>query len=97
MSIIKRKPQPDQQIYYQIRVSLIKETLIIENEDVIRLIFSHRSIVPLGDGWINLHGHIHNAPPPSEGSNLGPNHINMSVEVKEYRPWRLKDIIDHLC
>jgi calcineurin-like phosphoesterase family protein len=24
---------------------------------------------------------------------LGPNHINMSVEVREYRPWRLGDIL----
>jgi len=41
----------------------------------------------LEDGWINLHGHIHNVPPPSEGSIFGPNHINISVEVMEYRPW----------
>jgi calcineurin-like phosphoesterase family protein len=74
-------------------VSLIKESLLIENEDQIMLIFSHRPIVPLEDGWINLHGHIHNVPPPPEGSNLGPNHINMSVEVREYRPWRLGDIL----
>jgi calcineurin-like phosphoesterase family protein len=75
-------------------VSLIKESLLIENEDQIMLIFSHRPIVPLEDGWINLHGHIHNVPPPPEGSNLGPNHINMSVEVREYRPWRLREIIE---
>jgi len=56
------------------------------------LIFSHHPIVPLEDSWINLHSHIHNVPPPAEGSNLGPNHINMSVEVREYRPWRLGDI-----
>jgi len=30
-------------------------------------------------GWINFHGHIHNVPPPPEGSNFGPSHINMSV------------------
>ena len=59
-----------------------------------KLIFSHRPIVPLEDGWINLHGHIHNGPPPPEGSTLGPNHINMSVEVREYRPWRLGEIIN---
>ena len=62
----------------------------------INLVFSHRPIVPLDNGWINLHGHIHNVPPPPEGSNLGPNHINMSIEVREYRPWKLKDVVDHL-
>jgi len=48
-----------------------------------KLLFSHRPILPLEDGWINLHGHIHNVPPPPEGSNLGPNHINMSIEVRD--------------
>ena len=75
-------------------VTLIKNTLTVEITDQMKLIFSHRPIVPLEDGWINLHGHIHNVPPPPEGSNLGPNHINMSVEVREYRPWRLGDILN---
>ena len=74
-------------------VILIKDSLEIEMEDDEKLIFSHRPIVPLEIGWINLHGHIHNVPPPSEGSHLGLNHINMSVEVREYRPWRLDDIL----
>jgi len=74
-------------------VTLIKNSLNVEISDQMKLIFFHRPIVPLEDGWINLHGHIHNVPPPSEGSNLGPNHINMSVEVREYRPWRLGDIL----
>jgi len=75
-------------------VALIKESLLVEMEDQVRLIFSHRPIVPLPEGIINIHGHIHNVPPPPEGSNLGPNHINMSVEVREYRPWRLRDILN---
>lgn len=78
-------------------VTLIKNSYQIVLEPEINLVFSHRPIVTLEDGWINLHGHIHNGPPLPEGFNLGLNHINMSVEVKEYRPWRLKDIIDHLC
>jgi calcineurin-like phosphoesterase family protein len=78
-------------------VTLIKNSFQIVLEPQINLIFSHRPIVPLEDGWINLHGHIHNVPPPPEGSNLGPNHINMSIEVREYKPWRLKDILNHLC
>lgn len=80
--------------YCQTRgVTLIKNSLNVEISDQMKLIFSHRPIVPLEDGWINLHGHIHNVPLLSEGSNLGPNHINMSVEVREYRPWRLGDIL----
>ena len=74
-------------------VTLIKNSFQIILGHQINLVFSHRPIIPLEDGWINLHGHIHNVPPPPEGSNLGPNHINMSVEVREYRPWRLGDIL----
>ena len=48
-----------------------------------RLIFSHRPILPLEPDALNLHGHIHNNPTPE----LGAQHINMSVEVREYRPW----------
>ena len=67
-------------------VTLIKNSFMVELENQMKLIFSHRPIVPLEDGWVNLHGHIHNDPQPPEGSNLGPDHINMSVEVREYRP-----------
>lgn len=77
-------------------VNLIKDSIQIELGDRVKLIFSHRPIVPLENGYINLHGHIHNLPPPPEGSNLGPNHINMSVEVREYRPWRLHEIIKQI-
>ena len=48
-------------------VSLIKNSFHIALESQINLIFSHRPIIPLEDGWINLHGHIHNVPPPPEG------------------------------
>lgn len=78
-------------------VTLIKNSFQVIQELQTKLIFSHRPIIPLEDGWINLHGHIHNVPPPPEGPNLGPNHINMSVEVREYRPWKLKDIINHIA
>jgi calcineurin-like phosphoesterase family protein len=79
--------------YYEAHgVKLFAEPLQIEYQDHLQLVFSHRPIVPLLEGVINLHGHIHNNPPPSEGSNLGPHHINMCVEVRVYRPWRLEDV-----
>lgn len=74
-------------------VTLIKSSLQITLEGRLKLIFSHRPVIPLADGWLNFHGHIHNVPPPPDGSHLGPQHINMSVEVREYRPWRLREII----
>ncbi|HBG75214.1 MAG: hypothetical protein A2X25_12815 [Chloroflexi bacterium GWB2_49_20] len=74
-------------------VTILNDPLMVKFGDYVMLAFSHRSIFPLSDGIINLHGHIHNNPPPLEGSGLGPNHINMSVEVREYRPWRLREIV----
>ncbi len=80
--------------YYEAHgVTLFAEPLQIEYQDHLQLVFSHRPIVPLPEGVINLHGHIHNNPPPPEGSSLGSNHINMCVEVREYRPWKLQDIL----
>ena len=75
-------------------VIILDDPLVVEFGNQIKLAFSHRPIVRLADEVINLHGHIHNTPPPTDGSNLGPNHINMSVEVKDYRPWRLRDIVN---
>jgi len=74
-------------------VTIVNEPIYSELDEKVKVIFSHWPVVPLEAGWINLHGHIHNNPPPPHGSTLGPNHINMSIEVREYRPWRLKDII----
>ncbi len=75
-------------------VTIVNEPIYVELDEKMKIVFSHWPVVPLDDGVINIHGHIHNSPPPSEGSVLGPNHINMSVEVRDYRPWRLKDIIN---
>jgi calcineurin-like phosphoesterase family protein len=74
-------------------VNLSNVPIQIEFSDLTKIIFSHRPIVPLEDGWINLHGHIHKCPPPPERFSLGPNHINMSVGVRDYRPWRLSEIL----
>ena len=75
-------------------VTLIKNSIRRILNLQINLIFSDRPVVPLENGWINRHGDIHNIPPPPESSNLGPNHLSMSIEARESRPWRLKDIIN---
>ncbi len=74
-------------------VTIVNEPIYVELDGKVKIIFTHWPVVPLEDGVINIHGHIHNSPPPAEGSVLGPNHINMSVEVRDYRPWRLKDVL----
>jgi calcineurin-like phosphoesterase family protein len=73
-------------------IRLIPDPFFVEYGDQC-ILFSHRPIIPLPEGCINLHGHIHNNILPPEESQLGENHINMSVEVREYRPWRLQDIL----
>lgn len=59
---------------------------------MVKIVFSRWSEVPLDDGLINIHGYILNSPPSPESSVLGQNHTNMSIEVHDYRPWKLKDI-----
>lgn len=57
------------------------------------LIFSH---APLWENWkqgknpINVHGHIHNYFKEKN------DHFNMCVEVRDYRPWRISEILEEL-
>jgi calcineurin-like phosphoesterase family protein len=75
--------------YTNLGVTLVKDPYSIIRSSGPNLVFSHRPISPLPPGVLNLHGHIHNNPSPE----VGPRHINLSVEVREYRPWRLRDVI----
>lgn len=55
------------------------------------VLFSHEPA--RADGWdINIHGHIHtNGYSPS--LDLTRDYRNVSVEVMDYRPWRLRDVL----
>ncbi len=75
--------------YQALEITLVKDPYRMETASGMRLVFSHRPIVPLQPGMLNLHGHIHNNPAPE----LGPRHINLSIEVRQYRPWRLGDVL----
>ena len=44
-------------------------------------------------GVINLHGHIHNSPSLYGDSQ----HINASLDVRDLRPWRLRELLDTLA
>ena len=75
--------------YHGLGITLIKDPYRMETDTGLKLVFSHRPIVPLPPGLLNLHGHIHNNPAPE----LGPRHVNLSIEVRQYRPWRLGDVL----
>ena len=75
--------------YQALGITLVKDPYRTETASGMRLVFSHRPIVPLPPGMLNLHGHIHNNPTPQ----LGLRHINLSIEVRQYRPWRLEEIL----
>jgi calcineurin-like phosphoesterase family protein len=75
--------------YASLGITLVKGPYSMTHSSGQRLIFSHRPISPLEPGGLNLHGHIHNNPSPD----VGLRHINLSVEVCEYRPRRLVDTI----
>lgn len=75
--------------YDKLGITLAPDPFQMIYSKKLRLVFSHRPIVPLDPGILNLHGHIHNNPAPE----LGLRYINMSIEVREYRPWRLSEIL----
>jgi calcineurin-like phosphoesterase family protein len=75
--------------YQQLGINLVPDPYLMIHPSGSKLIFSHRPIVPLEPDVLNLHGHIHNTPAP----NLGARHINLCVEVRDYRPWRLVEIL----
>ena len=68
---------------------LIVEPFAFEHEGwMVR--FTHQPLEDLADGELNVHGHIHQNPPPS------PRHFNASVERIDYRPVLLKHVINEL-
>jgi calcineurin-like phosphoesterase family protein len=75
--------------YQQLGITLVPDPYRINHPSGLRLVFSHRPIFPLEPGALNLHGHIHNNPAPE----LGAQHVNLCVEVRNYRPWRLGEIL----
>jgi calcineurin-like phosphoesterase family protein len=78
--------------YHGFGITLVKDPHRMETDTGLKLVFSHRPIVPLSPGLLNLHGHIHNNITPG----LGSRHVNLSIEVRQYRPWRLSDVIQPL-
>ena len=52
--------------------------------------FGHLPLEDLDGGELNVHGHIHQNPPPTA------RHFNASVEQLDYRPVLLKHVIDRL-
>ena len=76
--------------YESLGITLVPDPYEMLSPSGQKLIFSHRPILPLAPDVLNLHGHILNNPAPE----LGPQHVNVSIEVREYRPWRLREILE---
>jgi len=75
--------------YQRLGITLVPDPYPMIHPSGLNLAFSHRPIVPLEPGILNLHGHIHNNAAPE----LGARHVNLCVEVRDYRPWRLGEIL----
>jgi len=64
-----------------------------------RVLFSHEPQEP-DDWWeINIHGHIHNGAEHRQGERnfeLGPEHINISIDVMDWKPIRLGELLDRI-
>jgi calcineurin-like phosphoesterase family protein len=75
--------------YQQLGITLVPDPYRLSHPSGLRLIFSHRPLLPVEPGVLNLHGHIHNNPTHE----LGERHVNLCVEVRDYRPWSLGEIL----
>lgn len=75
--------------YNQLGITLVPDPYCLNHPSGLELIFSHRPILPLEPGVLNLHGHIHN----NLALELGARHVNLCVEVRSYRPWQLGEIL----
>ena len=75
--------------YQRQGIILVPDPNLMNYPSGLNLVFSHRPIVPLDPDVLNLHGHIHN----NVDHELGARHINLCVEVRDYRPWRLGEIL----
>jgi calcineurin-like phosphoesterase family protein len=87
---------PGNHDYDKINVYKRETKLIILDDDFIwysNLIFSHRPILTEAELFLqdayNIHGHIHN----NVVEGLGNRHINISIEVMDYKLIRLTDLI----
>lgn len=78
--------------YASIGITVVKTPFHLTSPSGTRWVFSHRPIFPLEEGEVNIHGHIHNHLLSPEESHLGLTHINMSIEVRDYRPWRFSEV-----
>ena len=75
--------------YCQLGITLVVDPYHLTHPSGLQLVFSHRPILTIEPNMLNLHGHIHNNSTPG----LGVRHVNLCVEVREYRPWRLGEIL----
>ena len=74
-----------------IGVTLLKKPFVVSLPyRNIRLLFSHREIRGIPRDVINIHGHVHNNKPLIS---LHENYINTSVEVMNYRPVRIMNLL----
>lgn len=67
----------------------------IERIENTNIFFSHEPQPPSENWDINIHGHVHNNAHRDDYDFdwSGPEYINMSVEVTDYKPMRLRDIL----
>lgn len=71
------------------------QTFDLPGRDMVRVLFSHYpDHSRIGQWDINVHGHVHNNGIDPVLAASGRDYRNISVELMDYRPVRLRDILD---
>lgn len=70
-------------------------TYIDENYRSFPILLTHEPVLALPLGWYNIHGHTHNTNPVTQKT-LTRRHFNTCVEVLDYTPIKLKEILDRI-
>lgn len=73
-------------------ITMIPE--FVQEIDYERILFSHfPDVTRIGDWDVNIHGHIHNNALDPVLARTNRRYINVSIEMMDYKPTRLRDIL----
>jgi calcineurin-like phosphoesterase family protein len=97
-TIIRGNHDEQEKYYYTIMCkSKMLDDKISLTINKIKIIFSHEPQESSDEWDVNIHGHVHNNAHRNDYNfdwENDPRWINVSIEVMDYKPWKLGDILE---